>query len=153
MLNFELEKNIAFSTQDIYDILVFAQQAANDDFFNSFVFERAVWVYAAIILYPEHKDEYATLAAENILDAYSTLLEQEVFSQMVKDFKDDMEFLTKKAESWYEEAAEHLCSPRALLTAFDNFSGEIMQQAVQKLQEATSSDNVKLIEDFTKNWA
>jgi hypothetical protein len=42
MLNFSEEKKMTLTTQDIYDIFVFAQQAANDDFFNSFIFERAV---------------------------------------------------------------------------------------------------------------
>jgi hypothetical protein len=44
--------------------------AADDNgFINSFIFERALYCYAAIMLYPEHKEELAELATSNLIAA------------------------------------------------------------------------------------
>jgi len=152
MLNFSEEKKMTLTTQDVYDIFVFAQQAANDDFFNSFIFERAIWVYAAILFYQDRKEEISSMAANNILEAYYALLQDGTLEKISQDFAVDMNIITQLAENWYEEAAEHFCSPRALLSAFDKFSGNIMEEAMKNFKEAASDENVRAIEEFTKNW-
>ena len=58
MINLENEKSLALDAQERYDIIGFAMDAADDNgFINSFVFERALYCFAAIVLYPEHKDK------------------------------------------------------------------------------------------------
>ena len=69
MINLEIEKTLTFSAQDRYDIISFAMDAADDNgFINSFVFERALYCYAFMMLRPERKDELTPIAANNILD-------------------------------------------------------------------------------------
>jgi hypothetical protein len=70
MINLETEKSLALDAQERYDIISFAMDAADDNgFINSFVFERALYCYAAIMLYPEHKEELAELATSNLIAA------------------------------------------------------------------------------------
>lgn len=70
MINLETEKSLALDAQERYDIISFAMDAADDNgFINSFVFERALYCYAAIMLYPEYKEQLSELATINLISA------------------------------------------------------------------------------------
>jgi hypothetical protein len=70
MINLETEKSLALNAQERYDIISLAMDAADDNgFINSFIFERALYCYAAIILYPELREELSELATINLISA------------------------------------------------------------------------------------
>lgn len=70
MINLDLEKTLALDAQERYDVISFAVDAADDNgFINSFILERALYVYAAIMLYPEKKDEVSSLIVNNLISA------------------------------------------------------------------------------------
>lgn len=70
MINLEIEKSLALDAQERYDIISFAMDAADDNgFINSFVFERALYCYAAIMLYPELKEDLSEKVASNLINA------------------------------------------------------------------------------------
>ena len=58
MINLAQEESYKLSAKDRYDILSFAIEAADDGgFVSSFVFERAMYLYAAIILDEDRADD------------------------------------------------------------------------------------------------
>ena len=55
-INIQIEKSINLTSQQIYDICDFATQAAYDDgFMNSYIFERALYVFLAIQLFEDEE--------------------------------------------------------------------------------------------------
>ena len=90
-IQLDAEKKRKLSTQDMYDILHFAAQSAEDNgFINQFVYERALYAYAAVILYPDRKQELAAAISNNILDAWDVLIKDGTVENMDKDFSIDM---------------------------------------------------------------
>lgn len=70
MINLETEKSLALDAQERYDIISFAMDAADDNgFINSFVFERALYCYTAIMLYPELKEDLSEKVASDLINA------------------------------------------------------------------------------------
>ena len=70
MINLENEKSLALDAQERYDVISFAMDAADDNgFINSFIFERALYCYAAIMLYPEKKDILSQAVAADLIQA------------------------------------------------------------------------------------
>ena len=66
MINLIFEHDSHLSSQDRYDIISFAMEAADDNgFINSFVYERALYCYAAIMLYPERREEIGNLLSDS----------------------------------------------------------------------------------------
>ena len=83
-----LETTRKLTSQDIYDIIHFSAQSAEDNgFVNQYVFERALYAYAAIILYPDRKEEIGRMVSNNILDAWDALVSDGTTSDMEKNFE------------------------------------------------------------------
>lgn len=153
-LFFKNEKDIKLTMEQVCVIEDFAAQAANDGgFMNSYVFERALLVFAAIVLYPDRKDEINSMIGEgyDIRLAYQTLLETGLLEEMSKDYEGELEYLVTIGETWFQEAKEFEQSTRGLLNTISDLSGDIVSQAASKLQAVASGD-VKFVEEFADKW-
>jgi hypothetical protein len=154
MIDFELEKNRTLTTEQIAMILDLSAQAASDGgFVSSYIFERAVMVFAAQVLYPEKKDEIAAMIGNgyDIRLAFDTLLSSGLLEKMSEDYSVDMQLLREEGYVWLEEVKEFQQSARGILDSINTLSGDIVQSAVQQLQQVASGD-VKVIEDFANRW-
>lgn len=154
MIDFELEKNRTLTTEQIAMILDLAAQAASDGgFASSYIFERAVMVFAAQLLYPEKKDEIAAMIGSgyDIRLAFDALLSSGLLEEMNENFAPDMQMLEQEEWIWLEEVKEFQQSARGILDSINTLSGDIVQSAVQQLQQAASGD-VKIIEEFANRW-
>lgn len=148
------EKNIKLTMEQVCIIEDFAAQAANDGgFMNSYVFERALLVFAAIVLYPDRKDEINGMIGEgyDVRLAYQTLLETGLLEEMSKDYEMELEYLVTIGETWFQEAKEFEQSARGLLNTISDLSGDIVSQAASKLQAVASGD-AKFVEEFADKW-
>lgn len=148
------EKNIRLTMEQVCIIEDFAAQAANDGgFMNSYVFERALLVFAAIVLYPDRKDEINGMIGEgyDIRLAYQTLLESGLLEEMSKDYEGELEYLVTIGETWFQEVKEFEQSARGLLNTISDLSGDIVSQAASKLQAVASGD-AKFVEEFADKW-
>ena len=124
MINLETEKSLTLSAQERYDIISMAMDAADDNgFINSFVFERALYIYAAIILYPEHKDVISKAAAADLIKTWETLVENGVLESMVKDYSEDLDQLSQESKHWYNEYSDCAHSARGILEMIQQYSG------------------------------
>lgn len=150
----EREKNLKLTMEQVCIIEDFAAQAANDGgFMNSYVFEKALLVFAAIVLYPDRKDEINGMIGEgyDIRLAYQTLLETGLLEEMSKDYKEELEYLVIIGETWFQEVKEFEQSARGLLNTISDLSGDIVSQAASKLQAVASGD-AKFVEEFADKW-
>ena len=152
-IDLTLEKERSLSTQDMYDIIAFSTEAANDNgFMNSFIFNRALYLFAAIILYPEQKEEFSHIISENINTAWDKLLQEGVIDNMVKDFKTDLDMLAEYGKTWLDEYTEYAHSARGLLDTIQMFSVDIVKAAAEQLQSATTQSGVKEVLDIADKW-
>lgn len=151
---FDEEKKLKLNMEQICMVEDFAAQAANDGgFLTRYIFERAILVFAAITLYPDRKDEITGMIGKDydIRAAYQVLLETGLLEEMCKDYEKDIEYLLLVGDEWFIDVKDFEQSARGLLSTISDLSGDIVQQAAEKLQQAASGD-MKIVEDFAQSW-
>lgn len=150
---FETETAKKLTSQDMYDIIHFAAQSAEDNgFVNQFVFERALYAYAAIILYPDRKEEIGRRVSNNILDAWDALLADGTIEDMNKNFAVDMDALGSIGSVWLDDYIKYLQSARGILSSFQEFSGDIIQTAVEKFKTVSDEVGANQVLEIANNW-
>ena len=150
---FETETAKKLTSQDMYDIIHFAAQSAEDNgFVNQFVFERALYAYAAIILYPDRKEELGRIVSDNILDAWDALLADGTIADMNENFAVDMDALGRIGSVWLDDYIKYLQSARGILSSFQEFSGDIIQTAVEKFKTVSDEVGANQVLEIANNW-
>lgn len=150
---FEIETAKKLTSQDMYDIIHFAAQSAEDNgFVNQFVFERALYAYAAIILYPDRKEELGRIVSDNILDAWDALLTDGTIADMNENFEVDMDALGRIGSVWLDDYIKYLQSARGILSSFQEFSGDIIQTAVEKFKTVSDEVGANQVLEIANNW-
>lgn len=153
MINLETEKSLALDAQERYDIISFAMDAADDNgFINSFVFERALYCYAAIMLYPEYKEELSELATINLISAWNKILEENIFEQMIKTYEATIIILCQEAENWFKEYSDWAHSARGVLNIIQQFSGDMVQNAAARLTGTAEETGVSDLLEIADEW-
>lgn len=154
MLDIEIEKDRKLTTEEVCKVEDFAIQAANDaGFLNRYIFERALLVFAAIVLYPDHKEDISAMIGEgyDIRVAYDTLLKTGLLEEMFKDYEFDITYLFEVGDTWFADVRRYEQSARGLLDTISTLSGDIVKSAAEQLQNAASGD-VQVVQDFAKKW-
>ena len=153
MINIEAEKNRTLSTQDVYDILDFSVQAAEDNgFMNTFIFSRAINCFAAIRFYIDRADELQPLVAGNINDAWDYLLDDGTIEDMMKNHQADLDYLADNGAEWFEGFNEYIHSARGLLNTIQQFSGDIVSAAVNQFKAAATETGVQEALEIADKW-
>lgn len=152
MIHLDWELNKVLSTQDMYDIINFSIQAADDEnFMNQFIFERALYLFAAIRFYPE-RDDIPPMVAENINTAWDALLEDNTIQEMNENYHEDLDNLVNAAETWFEDYVRYSNSANGLLNNLQQFTGDIVQQAAKTLQHSADNAGVTQVMEIAQNW-
>lgn len=150
---FETETAKKLTSQDVYDIIHFAAQSAEDNgFVNQFVFERALYAYAAIILYPDRKEEIGSMVSNNILDAWDALLADGTIADMNENFAVDMDALGRIGSVWLDDYIKYLQSMRGVFSVFQNFSGDIVESTVNRFKNAFNESDAQTVLDIADKW-
>lgn len=150
---FETETAKKLTSQDMYDIIHFAAQSAEDNgFVNQFVFERALYAYAAIILYPDRKAELGRMVSDNILDSWDALLADGTIADMNENFAVDMDALGRIGSVWLDDYIKYLQSMRGVFSVFQNFSGDIVESTVNRFKDAFSESDAQTVLDIADKW-
>lgn len=151
----EQEKKCVFTPQETYEIISAAIDMADDDgFVNSYVFERALYVCAARILYEDKMDEINTSLIENgsPLITWKELLDNGVVDQMVAEHSESLDYLASLGQNWFEEYTEAAHSLRSLVdvvqTLMDGMAGNIGKQLDAFKQDA----DVQNVIDIADKW-
>lgn len=153
MIHIKIEKDRKLSTQEIYEIIDFSVQAAYDNgFMNSFIFERALYLFAAIRFYEDRKDELAPMIAENINKAWDMLIADGTIEEMIENYRLDLNNLAEIGLAWFEEYTNYACSARGLLNTLQDFTGDIVNQAVSALQKTADETGVQQVLEVADKW-
>ena len=144
MINLEIEKELTLSAQERYDIIAMAMDAADDNgFINCFIFERALFVYAAVYLYPEHQALISQAAAENLIKTWEELIADGLLENLAKDYADDVKQLATEGQKWYDEYAQWAHSARGILEVVQQYTGNIVGNAASRLTQTAQEDGLK----------
>ena len=148
-----LETTRKLTSQDIYDIIHFSAQSAEDNgFVNQYVFERALYAYAAIILYPDRKEEIGRMVSNNILDAWDALVSDGTTSEMEKNFSSDIKILGDAGSVWLDDYIKYLQSARGIFSTFQTFSGDIVESTVNRFKDAFNESDAKTVLEIADKW-
>lgn len=148
-----LETTRTLTSQDIYDIIHFSAQSAEDNgFVNQYVFERALYAYAAIILYPDRKEEIGRVVSKNILDAWDALVSDGTTSDMEKNFSSDIKILGEVGSVWLDDYIKYLQSARGIFSTFQTFSGDIVESTVNRFKDAFNENDAKTVLEIADKW-
>ena len=148
-----LETTRKLTSQDIYDIIHFSAQSAEDNgFVNQYVFERALYAYAAIILYPDRKEEIGRMVSNNILDAWDALVSDGTTSEMEKNFSSDIKILGDAGSVWLDDYLKYLQSARGIFSTFQTFSGDIVESTVNRFKDAFNESDAKTVLEIADKW-
>lgn len=148
-----LETTRTLTSQDIYDIIHFSAQSAEDNgFVNQYVFERALYAYAAIILYPDRNEEISRMVSNNILDAWDALVSDGTTSDMEKNFSSDIKILGEVGSVWLDDYIKYLQSARGIFSTFQTFSGDIVESTVNRFKDAFNENDAKTVLEIADKW-
>lgn len=148
-----LETTRKLTSQDMYDIIHFSAQSAEDNgFVNQYVFERALYAYAAIILYPDRKEEISRMVSNNILDAWDALVSDGTFSDMEQNFSADLKILGEVGSVWLDDYIKYLQSARGIFSTFQTFSGDIVESTVNRFKDAFNDSDAKTVLEIADKW-
>lgn len=148
-----LETTRKLTSQDIYDIIHFSAQSAEDNgFVNQYVFERALYAYAAIILYPDRKEEIGRMVSNNILDAWDALVSDGTTSDMEKNFSSDIKILGEVGSVWLDDYIKYLQSARGIFSTFQTFSGDIVESTVNRFKDAFNENDANTVLEIADKW-
>ena len=152
-LDLNKEKTSALSSAAQFDIINFSIQTAEENgFLNSFIFERALYCFAAIVLNDDRKDEISSLVAKGVIEAWEQLVEDGTMDQLVAEYKDVLDDLNDNAVRWFEEYNKYTISARGLLNNIQELSGSIVQNAANQLRAASSETGVLDILKLADEW-
>ena len=154
MFDLKYEKDKKISTEQMSMILDLAAQAASDGgFMSSYIFYRAMYVFAAQVLYPEKKDVSASSIGSgyDIRLAFDLLVKDGTIEDMQSHYQDEMKELDTQGLIWMNEVGEYQQSARGLLDSINTLSGDIVKGAVEQLQSAASGD-AKIVQEFAEKW-
>lgn len=148
-----LETTRKLTSQDMYDIIHFSAQSAEDNgFVNQFVFERALYAYAAIILYPDRKEEIGRMVSDNILDAWDALVSDGTVLDMETNFSADLKILGDVGSVWLDDYIKYLQSARGIFSTFQTFSGDIVESTVNRFKDAFNESDAKTVLEIADKW-
>lgn len=148
-----LETTRKLTSQDIYDIIHFSAQSAEDNgFVNQYVFDRALYAYAAIILYPDRKEEIGRMVSNNILDAWDALVSDGTTSDMEKHFSSDIKILGEVGSVWLDDYIKYLQSARGIFSTFQTFSGDIVESTVNRFKDAFNENDAQTVLEIADKW-
>ena len=152
-LDINKEKTLALSSASQFDIINFSIQAAEENgFLNSFIFERALYCFAAIVLNDDRKEEISSLVASGVIEAWEKLVEDGTMDKLAANYADALEELCTNAERWFAEYQKYTISARGLLNNIQELSGSIVQNAAQQLRDASTETGVMDMLRIADDW-
>lgn len=152
-LDINKEKTYAITSAMQYDIINFAIQAAEENgFLNSFIFERALYCFAAIVLNDDRKEEISSLVAAGVIEAWEKLVEDGTMEEMLDNYKNELDELNNNAVRWFNEYNKYSISARGLLNNIQELSGSIVQTAADQLRSASTETGIMDVLKIADNW-
>lgn len=151
----EQEKNCVFTPQETYEIISAAIDMADDDgFVNGYVFERALYVCAARILYEDKTEQINISLLENgsPLITWKELLDDGTIDQMVAEHSESLDYLGSLGEIWFEEYTEAAHSLRSLVDVIQTLMDGMANNIGRQLDAFKQDADVQNVIDIADKW-
>lgn len=147
MINLQEEKEYKISTQDVYDIVSYAVDSADDGgFINTFVLERALYEYTVLDLFPDIRDKYQKKVASNPNLAWDDMLKDGLIDKL-QDYSTDMHHIADVAAQWVSDYESYAHSIRGAADVIQNAMNAVSEYSLNNLEKAA---NNKALRDVTK---
>lgn len=154
-MNLEQEKNNVFTPQETYEIISAAIDMADDEgFVNSYVFERALYVCAARVIYEDKNEEINTSLLEDgsPLITWEKLLDDGTIDQMNAEHSESLNYLASLGEIWFEEYTEAAHSLRSLVDVIQTFTDGMAGNMSKQLDMFKQDTDVQNVIDIADKW-
>jgi hypothetical protein len=154
MINLAFEKDENLSPQNIYDIVADALDLAEDDgFLNSYVFERALYIFTARALYTDIADDINSSLLEDgsPLITWQKLIENETIDTMLAEHGTLLDTIAEVGDRWFEEYNEYLLSTRSLVPLVEKLTSG-MADSLGKQVDALQNGGLQDIQKFAQEW-
>ena len=154
-MNLEQEKNNIFTPQETYEIISAAIDMADDEgFINSYVFERALYVCAARVLYEDKTEQINTSLLENgsPLITWKELLDDGTIDQMAAEHPESLDRLGSLGEIWFEEYTEAAHSLRSLIDVIQTFTDGMAGSVTKQLDMFKQDSDIQGVVDIADKW-
>ena len=154
-MNLEQEKSNVFTPQETYEVISAAIDMADDEgFVNSYVFERALYVCAARILYEDKTEQINTSLLENgsPLITWKELLDDGTIDQMMAEHSESLDYLASFGATWFEEYTEAAHSLRSLIDVIQTFTDGMAGNMSKQLDMFKQDAEVQNAIDIADKW-
>jgi hypothetical protein len=152
-INIDMEKNRSISTQEVYDIVNFALNAANDDGnISSFVFSRMLYIALAMTVYSDRFEEIKALVEDSPLNAWDILVDDGTIEKLFADNGNDCDFIADCGQEFFQEQVSYN----------NSFSGSMNDLAVtlsnsindfsENLTALASDDRINQVLKIADKW-
>lgn len=154
MIDLKKEKEYRLSADDRFNLINFSiTQADNNGFISSFIFERALYVYAAIMLDEEHADEIRSeVVNQGIISAWDLIVQKDYLSSLLEEYKPELDVLADEGKQWFDEYTKAALSARGILNLVEQFSGDIVSQAANTLKSSMEESGASNVIDIADKW-
>lgn len=153
-MNINLEKAYKLSSQERYDIISNAMDAAEDDgFINQFVFIRSLYVFAARVLYPELTEQINTdLLNGSPMIVWDKMLEDGTIDNMVDDYSDELNILADEGQVWLEDFMIFRNSARGIIDVLQVFTENIAGGMEKQLEMFKNDVDIAGVQEMAEKW-
>lgn len=144
------------SSDDVNSILGASYAAAtNDGFVNSFVLQRAAYVYIYLSLLGDN-DRHDTvndmIVNEGILKTFDELLGDGSLEKMVKDSQVDVNVTLKAIEDAFDDFSQYARSMRGFISDLTNLNGDEINKNINEIEQLVENGDIKKLLETAKNW-
>lgn len=161
-LNFEIISPL--TSQERYEIINFALDAANDNgFLSQYVFEQALWCKVATYLVDDIEDEIVDMVSRNPMEAWDRMVKEEILQTLFNQYRDliietvegvisYLDYLGNIAAQYYSEYKEYLLSFGGALSQTDMMSSDNLETFTKELQDFMNNDNTLKTLQVADDW-
>ena len=153
-MNIDLEKAYQLPSQERYDIISRAMDAAEDDgFINQFVFIRALYVFAARVLYSEMTEQIdEDLLNGSPMTVWDKMLKDGVVDNMINDYSAELNVLADEGQIWLVDFMTYRNSARGIIDVLQVFTEGLAGNMGQQLEVFKNDADIAGVQEIAERW-
>lgn len=152
MILLSMEKKCQINAQERYDIINFALEAANEDgFINQFIYERSLYLYAAILKL-DISEKLREAITVNPLTAWDMAIEDGTIDKLSNNYGPDLDYLAEDAATIVDDYANYQISVRGTLANFQGVTDTMIEDAAKGYEQVKKESGLENIVDIADYW-
>lgn len=149
------EKNSALTAQERYDIIDFAIKSAQEDdgFINTFILQRALCLYALILLTEEpRKSELQDMVSNDLLGSWNELIQSKEIENFAQDYSNTLDLLAEEAEQWCDDYIAHYQSVGNIVSIIETLSTNLLGKAQETFSSFQNDETIQQVMRIAEDW-